>query len=248
VKAQVNCQVKIFVITQKTRCRYHNLSIKLELLELADYTKIIAPRPFSLLSIFLLAIIYVIIVFMSEIESSITADLVNHGLEDETGRLHKPVYDLVVSSVPILCVDVFPVNISTTEPSIGVIERATGPEKNKLALIGGRVLKHETIARAIGRHLFDAFESDEFSFYPGNDEGTPFYVAQYAHASTSEGLYDPTKHSIALNFLIEINEPEVVQNEASDFLWISKDQIPSTSSYNQHIVMMKAFEQLDRFS
>lgn len=156
--------------------------------------------------------------------------------------LARSVFDLVVDSVPIVCVDFLPVSNSWPEPRLGIITRATGPEAGKTALLGGRIQKDETISEAIGRHLFESLGEERFAYYPGNSEDRPFYVAQYAHAQESVGGYDPTKHSIALTYLIRIanNQPEVVRDEASDFRWIGFDEIPDKSAYNHHKVMGEA--------
>lgn len=160
--------------------------------------------------------------------------------------LSKAVYELVVESVPIVCVDFLPVKFDpiTNEPQIGIITRATGPEAGKPALLGGRVEKNETLVEAIIRHLEGSLGESEFSFHEGNAVDNPYHVAEYTHAPTAEGGYDPTKHSIALTYLIDINEPQVVRDEASDFRWISLDQIPETSAYNHHLAMRKAAEYL----
>lgn len=166
------------------------------------------------------------------------------GIRNKEGLLERPIFDLVVDSIPIVCVDFLPVHPDLSELRVGIITRATGPERDKPALLGGRVQKDETIAAAIGRHLFGSLGEQEFAYHEGNSEGRPFYVAQYDHDSkTFPGFdgYDPTKHSIGLTYLIDINEPTVVRDEASDFRWVGLDQIPEgPSAYNHHVVMQKA--------
>lgn len=174
--------------------------------------------------------------------SELVDEIREQGIHDDDGFLAKPIYDLIVDAVPIVCVDFLPVRFESmnNDPQIGIITRATGPETGKPALLGGRVQKNETVSAAISRHLEGSLGETEFAYHQGNTEDQPFYLGQYTHAPTAEGGYDPTKHSIAPTYLIDINEPGIVRDEASDFRWIGFDEIPATSAYNHHLAMRKA--------
>ena len=179
---------------------------------------------------------------MSELQPT-TQELVDRvrdgGLMDD-GRLKRPIYDLITDIMPLLCVDVLPVQDGPSGPRLGIITRATGPERHKPAILGGRINKDETISRAVGRHLLGSLGSAEFTYHQGNDEGRPFYIAQYVHTPSAPGGYDPTKHAIALNYLIRIPEPKRVKDEALDFKWTELDEIPEVSAYNHHLAMQRA--------
>lgn len=162
------------------------------------------------------------------------------GYSTERGHLTRAGYSLVTDVMPIICVDMIPVDFLNGAMRMGIITRATGPEQGKPAILGGRIQKNERIAGAISRHLEGSFGDGDFDFHPGNDEDSPFYVAQYKHAPTDEGGYDPTKHAIAMTYLVEIEEPEAVSDEAQDFRWITSEQIPEVTAYNHGIALHKA--------
>lgn len=62
-------------------------------------------------------------------------------------------YELVNNSVPIVCIDIIPLIYSNNSVKLGAIIRATGSESGKVALIGGRIIKNESITEAISRHI-----------------------------------------------------------------------------------------------
>jgi ADP-ribose pyrophosphatase YjhB (NUDIX family) len=172
----------------------------------------------------------------------LATEILEHGIRDERGLLTPPVYDLVVDSVPIVCVDIIPVKTELFIPKLGIITRATGPERGKAAILGGRVLKNETIIDAIGRHLLGSFGSAEFSFHDGNPKKRPFFVQEYPHQDSAEPPlgFDPTKHALAMTYLVKIAEPTQVRDEALDFHWVGLDELPETSAYNHHVAMLEA--------
>ncbi len=173
--------------------------------------------------------------------------IAEEGIYDSAGYLSTPAYELVTDAVPIVCVDVIPVDITQSGlVRIGIITRATGPEKDKPAIVGGRIQKNETISTAVGRHLYDSFQDRHFVFHEGNSEDRPFYLAQFEHAPVSARHFDPTKHAITLTYLIDIPEPQIAQNEALDFRWIELDEIPTESAYNHHLTMQRAADFLQK--
>ncbi len=157
--------------------------------------------------------------------------------------LSDELYSTITNSIPIVCVDIIPVRKTGSEWELGTIIRATGPEKDKLAILGGRIQHNETITDAIKRHLTESLEVDRFALLPSNDINRPFYIQQYFHQSSlppPDG-FDPTKHAIALTYLIEISDVLSVQGEASDFRWINQTSIPKNFGYNQQVVIEAAF-------
>jgi len=157
--------------------------------------------------------------------------------------LSDDLYQSVTHAVPIVCVDVIPVRQNAGQWEIGIITRATGPEAGKAALLGGRVWHNETLDDAIKRHILTDWDITNFSFFAGNDIGRPFHVQQHLHQDSSEAPYsfDPTKHAIALTYLIELQETPKPRNEASDFYWVSQESLP-LAGYNQQFTMQAAFE------
>lgn len=158
--------------------------------------------------------------------------------------LSDELYKTITDNMPIACVDVMPVRKLGTRWEIGIITRATGSQSGKAAILGGRVQHGETVDQAINRHIRTDWGISEYSFYGNGNEFQPFRVQQYLHAPEASRPYgfDPSKHAIALTFLIILHDEPRPQNEASAFYWITEDAIPSECAYNQGIVMRAAFE------
>ena len=160
--------------------------------------------------------------------------------------LKEETYKTIVNSIPIICVDIIPIKQVCKVWNIGIIRRSTGSESGKFAILGGRISLNETITEAINRHLLKDLGVVRFSFYKTNEVQKPFYVLQYFKGTKSKEPFgfDPTKHAIALTYLVEIKEVPLPKNEASEFRWITNKQIPKQVAFNQNIAMQEAFEQL----
>lgn len=184
------------------------------------------------------------------VAQGLASDTLKQGVWDESGLLTEPAYTLVTQCVPIVCVDIVPINFHEEMPRLGIITRATGPERGKAALLGGRILKDEMISAAIGRHLMGSLGSGKFAYHKTNGESQPFCVQQFLHKGSAEppNSYDPTKHAVTLTYLVDIDEPKQVQDEASEFRWIKLGQIPKESAYNHHLVMQKVADFLQQKS
>ncbi len=154
-------------------------------------------------------------------------------------------YKQITDAFPVICVDVVPVDIK--HGLIGTITRATGRDANKLALVGGRIRKNETISQAILRHIQTDLGLNNFSFLPTNSEDAPFLVQQYGHGNAKTEkfeCYDPTKHSIGLTYIIEIKETPEPKHEASEFHWLGINDIPKDTAFNQGVVMKKILKSI----
>ena len=152
--------------------------------------------------------------------------------------LPQKLYDQITESIPIICVDVIPLKSENGKKYFGVIQRKTGPEAGKLALIGGRVYKDEKIIDAIKRTLMNDLSVDDFTFYEC-EEAHPIIVGQYMHTNNVVGdyMYDQTKHSVSLTYAINIDQAKIKpKNEASDFLWIN-DADNQIFAYGQNKVI-----------
>lgn len=165
---------------------------------------------------------------------------------DEFIYLNNNLYKNISSHIPIICVDIIPVKQVNKVCKIGLIIRATGNEAGKLAILGGRIALNETIPEAISRHLLKDLDIHNFDFYQSNNTQKPFYVQQYFIGSESKKPYgfDPTKHAIALTYLVTINEEPSPRDEASAFSWIDRNQIPTKPAFNQDTVMYEVFDYL----
>jgi ADP-ribose pyrophosphatase YjhB (NUDIX family) len=157
-------------------------------------------------------------------------------------------YQLVTNAVPIVCIDVLPVQKDESGNwNVGMIRRATGSQAGRLTLIGGRVQHSERIEDAIHRHIQTDLQLENFEYLDGQSESKPFMVQQYLHQDSidsDEYGFDPTKNSIGLTYLIKIDGTPVAANEASEFHWIS-DIDGKEFGFNQQTVAQKALDFLN---
>ena len=166
------------------------------------------------------------------------------GLFDNAGLIKKPIYDLAIDVLPIICTDIIPVKKINHGYEIGIIRRATGSQSGKMALIGGRVRKDQSIKDAISTHLRNDLGIGGWDFFKNNSENNPFFVQQYFQTESAEDNngFDPSKHAVALTYLVSIHDEPKPANEAESFMWIKGENIPSNTAYNQGVVMQKAFD------
>lgn len=171
-------------------------------------------------------------------------ELESRGITTQEGLIKPEIYKLVTDLVPISCVDIIPVRTINDSFAVGVIVRKTGHEAGKIAIIGGGIRKDESIDRAIMRHLNKDLQINNYDLYESHkNSNQPFFVQQYFHKTKSQDTgYDPTKHAIALNYLIIISEEPKPKNEANKFLWIKEGKIPKETAFNHGIVLKQAFK------
>lgn len=161
--------------------------------------------------------------------------------------LSEDIYRTITDNIPVICVDIIPIIQIDKIWCIGIIRRSTGSESGKYAILGGRIALNETIPEAINRHLLKDLGIHKFTFYKTTNEQSPFYVQQYFLGIKSERPYgfDPTKHAIALTYLVTIKGRPIPKDEASEFKWVAKQQVPIQSAFNQNTVMQEVFKYLD---
>lgn len=137
------------------------------------------------------------------------------------GRLiPKAEYDLIQARVPILCVDLLPVNAASD--AIGLIRRETPGEGEGWCLVGGAVVRNEPLLEAIDRHVHSTL-GDRFDFRLASQE--PLAVIEYFTEPSLGEFHDPRKHAVALSYVaICQGEPEPV-GEALEFRWFARSEI-----------------------
>lgn len=162
--------------------------------------------------------------------------------------LSEDLYKTIVKNIPLVCVDILPVKKVNEEWRIGIITRATGPETGKPAILGGRIYYGELIKDTISRNLEADLGIKSYKFLEGHDESQPYYVQQYVHADSAKNPlgYDPTKQAVALLYLVKLDDEPQPKNEASNFYWINKTQIPKAAAYNQQVIMKFVLSKLDQ--
>ncbi len=147
--------------------------------------------------------------------------------EGHPGWLSQEDAELVRALVPIPCVDILPVREKDLGLEVGLITRTDYQGGETFAMVGGRVLRGETLNEAVTRHLEETLGRN-ISWAGSFDELAPDGLLQY-FPEAREGNFgvDPTKHSIALTWMVEIfGEVVVVGGEATDFHWFDVEKLP----------------------
>jgi ADP-ribose pyrophosphatase YjhB (NUDIX family) len=161
--------------------------------------------------------------------------------QDATGAsrwLSPADWRMVQASVPIACVDVIPVRSTRASAgaadvgsfdSIGLILRDTPHQGRRWCLVGGRMLRNESFAQAIGRQLRETLGPDATFDLPAPIQ--PAYVAQYFTEPRSAGLHDPRQHALGNTFIVRVTGETRAQGEAHEFRWFPVDALPTAEEF-----------------
>jgi ADP-ribose pyrophosphatase YjhB (NUDIX family) len=132
-------------------------------------------------------------------------------------------YDLILARVPIVCVDLIALS-SDQPPKIGLIERETYGGGKGWCLVGGAVLRNESLIEAIGRHVHATLGADVRI-----DQQTLrfFDVVEYFTEPGLGEFHDPRKHAVSLTFVGRCNgHPRAEKaGEAEKFAWFPQDEL-----------------------
>lgn len=149
-------------------------------------------------------------------------------LRDET-------WDAIQSSVPIVCVDLFPVRLDPagSVAAVGLIRRPMpGSDEIVWCPIGGRINHGESLRAAVLRHLESTIRGGVVDI-PADPQ--PAYVFQwFPSPRDNEGVaygVDPRRHSVGLCFVVPVDgEPVVVEGgEALEFAWFDFTDIEAVA-------------------
>jgi ADP-ribose pyrophosphatase YjhB (NUDIX family) len=140
-------------------------------------------------------------------------------------------YRWIQDSVPIACVDIVPLRVGARGEieSIGLIYRDTPHQGRRWCLVGGRVLRNETLATAAARQLCLTL-GDAIRFHIDPD-AQPVYVSQYFTSRQPVGVIDPRQHSITVNYCVDIAGEVQAQGEALDFRWFAPQSLPGPDHF-----------------
>ena len=129
--------------------------------------------------------------------------------------ISKEQYTQIIEVLPILCVDII---IQNSRGEFLLIKRANEPLKDQWWVIGGRVLKGETLEKAAIRKVEEEVglkitDVKLVGYYEDADETNPF------------GLYTPL-HSVSVVFLAVIDNHQNIKldNQSSD--WKYSKELP----------------------
>jgi ADP-ribose pyrophosphatase YjhB (NUDIX family) len=133
----------------------------------------------------------------------------------------------IQESIPVICVDVLPIQSSTKSgrdlTAVGLIFRET-PQGRRWCLIGGRLLYGESLTRAIrrqvrealGRHVKVDLQVDQ----------QPLYIAQYSPSGRTPFALDPRQHAVGLTYAIKLEGKPMAGGEAIKFRWFETARLP----------------------
>ncbi|MGG2201573.1 DUF4916 domain-containing protein [Paenibacillus validus] len=164
--------------------------------------------------------------------------------------LESRIWEDIQKRLPIICVDVIPIQLNKEghQESIGLIFRETPHQGNKWCTIGGRLRHSESLQSAIQRQLAESL-GNHVKLKKVLNDGEPAFVAQYAPSNFPvdgfEGI-DPRKHAIGLTYCVWIDGVLTPQNEAMDFHWFKKNNLPDTSEigFGQGEVIVKCLNKI----
>lgn len=139
-------------------------------------------------------------------------------------------WSLCQRSLPIACVDVLPVQVfKRDEPRVGLINRDSAGAGLKWCLIGGRILRDESLEAAIAGIVKDALGGDVRVLSLTGEQ--PLYVAQYFSSPRNGYPTDPRKHAVALTYAVEFSGHPAPQGEAKAFEWFKASALPGSSDF-----------------
>lgn len=162
-----------------------------------------------------------------------------------TGWLAEADYRLVQRSVPLACVDILCLRGSDLPPQqVGLILRDVTDGTRRWGLVGGRVLRGESLVDAVIRQLRITLGPE---VRPGNAlEPNPTWIAEYRPDGGDGFLVDPRQHAIGLTYAVVLEGRPQPQEEAYEFRWFGIDELPDqdASAFGQSVVVNRVLERL----
>ena len=143
---------------------------------------------------------------------------------EPAGWLSDDQYRRVRELVPIVCVDVLPWRNTPVGTEVGLVVRAPGRGGPALTLVGGRVLRDETLEDAVRRHVSETL-GDAVSYELG-DAARPVGVFEYFPDARRSPLVDPDKHAVAVTYTARLDGDPRPGGEAADFEWHQIARLP----------------------
>ena len=152
----------------------------------------------------------------------------------------KAEYDLIQARVPILCVDLLPVNAAHN--AIGLIRRETPNGGEGWCLVGGAVVRNEPLLEAIARHVHSTL-GDRFDFSLVSRE--PLAVIEYFTEPSRGEFHDPRKHAVALSYAAICQGEPNPAGEGLEFRWFARKEIGGIEfGFGQGTVVKRLLSQL----
>ena len=111
---------------------------------------------------------------------------------------------------------------------VGLLLRASGDGEIVRAIVSGRVLIHETIREAIGRHIEKDLGPMALPRIPVSP--VPFTVAEYFPTPGVSPFHDARQHAISLAYVVPIDGETAPQEDALELAWFGIDELIGASS------------------
>jgi ADP-ribose pyrophosphatase YjhB (NUDIX family) len=161
-----------------------------------------------------------------------------------TGPVDRDDYAAVQRLVPIACVDALPYRAAGTSAEVGLIRRWLPDKSTGWNMIGGGIHRGETVSEALTRHLLSSLGSRVVWADPDYDN--PAAVGQYFPQARPGFGVDPRKHAVALTYLVRLSGEPAPREEALDFRWFGRDQLPGGDDvgFGQAAVIERVMKQL----
>jgi ADP-ribose pyrophosphatase YjhB (NUDIX family) len=153
-------------------------------------------------------------------------------------------WHLVEGRMPIACVDVLPLRNAEGSPQeVGLIWRPA-PVDQHWCLIGGRILRNESVEEAQQRLLTDSLGPHIRWRSRTNEQ--PIYVAQYFPHKRAGYPRDPRKHAVALTYVVDLDGRIEPSGEAAGgFRWFASDSLSSVDfGFEQGLVVERCLAAL----
>ena len=139
----------------------------------------------------------------------------------------------VRETVPVCCVDILPTrrvsSVGTEAFKIGLILRDAMEIAPRWCLVGGRLLRNESLSDAIRRQVRQTLGELVHLDLPADPQ--PTYVAQYSNNRRDDGPFDPRQHALGLTFMLQIEGEPVAVGEALRFQWFDAHALPEASQF-----------------
>jgi ADP-ribose pyrophosphatase YjhB (NUDIX family) len=163
--------------------------------------------------------------------------------DPDNGWIPQAEYDLIQKRVPILCVDLLPLDRGTHQ-GVGLIRRETYDGNEGWCMIGGAVKRNEGLLSALGRHVRSTL-GDRVEYELASTE--PQFVAEYFTEPGIGELHDPRKHAIALTYAAVCEGSPLACGEALEFRWFDRTELDSVEfGFGQGAVVRRVLDRIER--
>jgi hypothetical protein len=142
-------------------------------------------------------------------------------LERSGAWLSREELDAARERLPIVYIDAVPVQVDDrgTVTAVGLLLRASSDGSINRELVSGRVLYHERVRDALGRHHEKDLGPMALPQVPPSPQ--PFTIAEYFPTPGVTPFHDPRQHAVSLAFIVPVAGDCHPQQDALDLAWLT---------------------------